>query len=69
MVQAEVDSRDDAYRWLMHWLSQNPRFMGRATNVSITTNLTGTFGTSIPAVTSAVATAAGGAAGADSAFK
>ena len=22
MVQAEVDSRDDAYRWLMHWLSR-----------------------------------------------
>jgi hypothetical protein len=59
MVQAEVDSRDDAYRWLMHWLSQHPKF-SRATSVSVTTNLTGTFGTSVPAIASA---AVGGGAG------
>lgn len=58
MVQAEVDSRDDAYRWLMHWLSSHPKFC-KATSVSVTTNLTGTFGTSIPAITSAAATGAG----------
>jgi chaperone BCS1 len=61
MVQAEVDSRDDAYRWLMHWLSKHPTF-SRATSVSVTTNLSGTFGTSVPAITSAAA-AAGGAGG------
>lgn len=57
MVQAEVDSRDDAYRWLMHWLSKHPKFVA-ATNVSITTNLSGTFGTSIPALTAAAAAGA-----------
>lgn len=58
MVQAEVDSRDDAYRWLMHWLSKHPRFIS-ATNVSVTTNLTGTFGTSVPAIASSAAAAGG----------
>jgi hypothetical protein len=58
MVQAEVDSRDDAYRWLMHWLSKHPKF-SRATSVSVTTNLTGTFGTSVPAIASAAAAASG----------
>lgn len=62
MVQAEVDSRDDAYRWLMHWLSRHPKF-SRATNVSVTTNLTGTFGTSVPAIASAAAAAGAGAGG------
>jgi hypothetical protein len=61
MVQAEVDSRDDAYRWLMHWLSKHPRF-STATNISVTTNLTGTFGTSVPAFASSAA-AAGGPSG------
>ncbi|WIA09054.1 hypothetical protein OEZ85_008468 [Tetradesmus obliquus] len=46
MVTAEIDSRDDAYRWVMHWLSQHPKF-SNSTMVSVTTNLSGTFGTSV----------------------
>lgn len=59
MVQAEIDSRDDAYRWVMHWLSKHPKFVN-ATSVSVTTNLTGTFGTSIPAIASSAAAADAG---------
>jgi hypothetical protein len=36
--EAEVDSRDDAYRWLMLWLSRH-RALSKASRVSVTTSL------------------------------
>lgn len=45
MVTAEIDSRDDAYRWMMHWLSQHPQFK-KSNVVSVTTSLN-SFGTSV----------------------
>lgn len=44
LVRAEVDSRDDAYRWLMHFLAQHDQFRA-SRHVSISTSL-GAFGVS-----------------------
>eukprot|EP00201_Polytomella_parva_P012687 CAMPEP_0175059870 /NCGR_PEP_ID=MMETSP0052_2-20121109/12675_1 /TAXON_ID=51329 ORGANISM="Polytomella parva, Strain SAG 63-3" /NCGR_SAMPLE_ID=MMETSP0052_2 /ASSEMBLY_ACC=CAM_ASM_000194 /LENGTH=286 /DNA_ID=CAMNT_0016325473 /DNA_START=257 /DNA_END=1114 /DNA_ORIENTATION=+ len=38
LVRAELDSRDDAYRWVMHWLSQHPTFR-KSQHVSVSTSL------------------------------
>mmetsp|Transcript_23189 Transcript_23189/g.59226 ORF Transcript_23189/g.59226 Transcript_23189/m.59226 type:complete len:439 (-) Transcript_23189:395-1711(-) len=43
-VRMEIDSRDDAYRWVMAWLSGHPQFRASA-RVSVTTSLAA-FGTS-----------------------
>ncbi|KAL6756916.1 BCS1 N terminal-domain-containing protein [Haematococcus lacustris] len=43
-VQMEIDSRDDAYRWMMVWLAQHPSFRD-SPRVSVTTSLTA-FGSS-----------------------
>jgi hypothetical protein len=67
MITAEIDSRDDAYRWVMHWLSQHPKLGKRSTIVSVTTNFS-CFGTAIaqqPLVPAAGSVAAGTTAGND----
>jgi hypothetical protein len=47
IVTAEVDSRDDAYRWLMLWLSRQPGFR-ESRCVSVHTSLANTFGSTPP---------------------
>jgi chaperone BCS1 len=43
-MPCQVDSRDDAYRWLMHWLAQHSS-ISRSRAVSVTTAMSA-FGTS-----------------------
>jgi hypothetical protein len=38
LVRAEMDSRDDVYRWMMHWLAQHPDFADLR-SFSVTTSL------------------------------
>jgi len=58
LVRLEMDSRDDAFRWMMYWLMRQPSF--RSSNVlSVTTSLK-SFGTS-PVEESMVASGAAGA--------
>lgn len=45
-VRVQVDSRDDAYRWLMHWLTSQPS-AAKSRNLSATTSLLA-FGSSVP---------------------
>ncbi|KAF8072923.1 BCS1 [Scenedesmus sp. PABB004] len=47
MIRAEVDSRDDAYRWIMAYLADHPRFK-RATSVSVTSSLSCFGATGLP---------------------
>ncbi len=35
LVRAEIDSRDDAYRWMIYWLMQQPDFRRRAADSAI----------------------------------
>lgn len=49
LVRLQIDSRDDAYRWLIHWLSVHP-CATNSRNLSVSTSLLA-FGATVPGVT------------------
>jgi hypothetical protein len=49
LVRLQIDSRDDAYRWLIHWLSVHP-CATHSRNLSVSTSLLA-FGATVPGVT------------------